>query len=74
LTEQPQTVQDLEDYAEHTASSLLYLALESLGIKNIHADHVASHLGLSRIYFIEQNLNIIQKIVFFGLNDCDFLM
>jgi NADH dehydrogenase [ubiquinone] 1 alpha subcomplex assembly factor 6 len=45
VTTQPQTVQELEDYAEHTASSLLYLSLETLGIKNIHADHVASHLG-----------------------------
>jgi NADH dehydrogenase [ubiquinone] 1 alpha subcomplex assembly factor 6 len=51
VTTQPQTVQELEDYAEHTASSLLYLSLETLGIKNIHADHVASHLGskLSRL-------------------------
>jgi len=44
-TLQPQTIQELEEYAENTSSSLLYLSLETLGIKNIQADHAASHLG-----------------------------
>jgi NADH dehydrogenase [ubiquinone] 1 alpha subcomplex assembly factor 6 len=39
------TVEDLEAYAENTSSALTYLALESLGIKNINADHAASHIG-----------------------------
>ncbi|CAJ0628366.1 14162_t:CDS:2 [Entrophospora sp. SA101] len=39
------TSKDLESYAENTASCLLYLHLESLGIKDIQADHAASHIG-----------------------------
>ncbi|GAB5031962.1 nadh dehydrogenase complex assembly factor 6 [Nannochloropsis oceanica] len=42
---QPTTMADLEDYAEHTASSLLYLTLESLGVQHQTADHAASHVG-----------------------------
>ncbi|XP_072317139.1 NADH dehydrogenase (ubiquinone) complex I, assembly factor 6 [Eucyclogobius newberryi] len=36
---------ELESYAENTQSSLLYLLLEALGLKNVHADHAASHIG-----------------------------
>jgi NADH dehydrogenase [ubiquinone] 1 alpha subcomplex assembly factor 6 len=32
-------------YAENTASSLMYLTLEALGIRDNHADHAASHVG-----------------------------
>ncbi|XP_069113061.1 NADH dehydrogenase (ubiquinone) complex I, assembly factor 6-like isoform X2 [Argopecten irradians] len=39
------SVADLEDYSEHSVSSLMYLILESLGIKDLHADHAASHIG-----------------------------
>ncbi|XP_062320962.1 NADH dehydrogenase (ubiquinone) complex I, assembly factor 6 isoform X2 [Osmerus eperlanus] len=39
------TLQELETYSENTQSSLLYLLLESLGVKNVHADHAASHIG-----------------------------
>lgn len=42
---QPSHLSDIEDYAEATYSSLLYLALESAGLRNIDADHAASHLG-----------------------------
>jgi NADH dehydrogenase [ubiquinone] 1 alpha subcomplex assembly factor 6 len=42
---QPQTLGELEEYAEYTASSLLYLTLESLGIRHPTADHAASHAG-----------------------------
>ncbi|XP_060778312.1 NADH dehydrogenase (ubiquinone) complex I, assembly factor 6 isoform X2 [Neoarius graeffei] len=38
-------LQDLEAYAENTQSSLLYLLLETLGVKDVHADHAASHIG-----------------------------
>ncbi|XP_035529035.1 NADH dehydrogenase (ubiquinone) complex I, assembly factor 6 isoform X1 [Morone saxatilis] len=38
-------LQELEAYSENTQSSLLYLLLESLGLKNVHADHAASHIG-----------------------------
>ncbi|XP_076827664.1 NADH dehydrogenase (ubiquinone) complex I, assembly factor 6 isoform X2 [Brachyhypopomus gauderio] len=38
-------LQDLETYAENTQSSLLYLLLETLGVKDLNADHAASHIG-----------------------------
>uniref|UniRef100_A0A4X2LEN5 NADH dehydrogenase (ubiquinone) complex I, assembly factor 6 n=1 Tax=Vombatus ursinus TaxID=29139 RepID=A0A4X2LEN5_VOMUR len=38
-------IQELETYAENTQSSLLYLMLEVLGIRDLHADHAASHIG-----------------------------
>ncbi|XP_059983983.1 NADH dehydrogenase (ubiquinone) complex I, assembly factor 6 isoform X5 [Lagenorhynchus albirostris] len=38
-------IQELENYAENTQSVLLYLTLEILGIKDLHADHAASHIG-----------------------------
>ncbi|XP_008973413.1 NADH dehydrogenase (ubiquinone) complex I, assembly factor 6 isoform X2 [Pan paniscus] len=38
-------IKELENYAENTQSSLLYLTLEILGIKDLHADHAASHIG-----------------------------
>uniref|UniRef100_A0A3P8XX52 NADH dehydrogenase (ubiquinone) complex I, assembly factor 6 n=1 Tax=Esox lucius TaxID=8010 RepID=A0A3P8XX52_ESOLU len=38
-------LQELEAYSENTQSSLLYLLLESLGVKDVHADHAASHIG-----------------------------
>lgn len=46
LADQPiQFTKEVEDYAENTHSSLLYLTLESLGVQDITADHAASHLG-----------------------------
>lgn len=39
------TIKDMETYAENTASTLLYLQLESLGVRDVSADHAASHLG-----------------------------
>ncbi|CAI9624030.1 unnamed protein product [Staurois parvus] len=38
-------IKELETYAENTQSSLLYLTLETLDIKDVHADHAASHVG-----------------------------
>ncbi|XP_029868740.1 NADH dehydrogenase (ubiquinone) complex I, assembly factor 6 isoform X1 [Aquila chrysaetos chrysaetos] len=38
-------IQELETYAENTQSALLYLTLEVLGVRDIHADHAASHIG-----------------------------
>lgn len=46
LTDAPfSNLSHLEDYAEKTVSSLNYLLLETLGVKNVHADHMLSHLG-----------------------------
>ncbi|KAI8807396.1 Squalene/phytoene synthase, partial [Cladochytrium replicatum] len=39
------SMKDLETYAENTASSLLYLQLQALGIEDQNADHAASHIG-----------------------------
>ncbi|XP_056638662.1 NADH dehydrogenase (ubiquinone) complex I, assembly factor 6 [Diorhabda sublineata] len=36
---------DMEKYAEQSVSSVFYLVLECCGIKNMDADHAASHLG-----------------------------
>ncbi|XP_066572037.1 NADH dehydrogenase (ubiquinone) complex I, assembly factor 6 isoform X2 [Amia ocellicauda] len=38
-------LQELESYSENTQSSLLYLLLEALGVRDVHADHAASHIG-----------------------------
>uniref|UniRef100_A0A7N6BS72 NADH dehydrogenase (ubiquinone) complex I, assembly factor 6 n=1 Tax=Anabas testudineus TaxID=64144 RepID=A0A7N6BS72_ANATE len=38
-------LQELETYSENTQSSLIYLLLECLGLKDVHADHAASHIG-----------------------------
>ncbi|XP_058442979.1 NADH dehydrogenase (ubiquinone) complex I, assembly factor 6 homolog [Malaya genurostris] len=39
------TTKQLEEYVEDSVSTVLYLILESHGVRNVHADHVASHLG-----------------------------
>ncbi|XP_048254967.1 NADH dehydrogenase (ubiquinone) complex I, assembly factor 6-like isoform X2 [Haliotis rufescens] len=38
-------MEEVEAYAENSVSSITYLLLECLGIKNVHADHAASHIG-----------------------------
>ncbi|EPS61905.1 hypothetical protein M569_12890, partial [Genlisea aurea] len=43
--EAPETMEELEKYAEDTASALLYSTLQSGGIKSATADHAASHIG-----------------------------
>lgn len=40
-----QTTEALEEHSEKAVSSVLYLILECLGIKDVQADHAASHLG-----------------------------
>lgn len=41
----PQTVSELEKYAEDTVSTILYMTLQAGGIKSTTADHAASHIG-----------------------------
>ncbi|KAG7395094.1 NADH dehydrogenase (ubiquinone) complex I, assembly factor 6 [Phytophthora boehmeriae] len=41
------SVRELEVYAEQTASSLLYLTLECLGVRDDAADQVAGHAGVA---------------------------
>ncbi|KAG2778762.1 hypothetical protein JG687_00000973 [Phytophthora cactorum] len=45
--EDVQSLHELEVYAEQTASSLLYLTLECLGVRDDTADRVAGHAGVS---------------------------
>ncbi|RLN06784.1 hypothetical protein BBO99_00002315 [Phytophthora kernoviae] len=42
-----QSLHELELYAEQTSSSLLYLTLECLGIRDDAADQVAGHAGMA---------------------------
>ncbi|XP_060526222.1 NADH dehydrogenase (ubiquinone) complex I, assembly factor 6 isoform X2 [Cylas formicarius] len=38
-------MQHMESYSEQSVSNAYYLILEGAGLKNLHADHAASHLG-----------------------------
>ena len=40
-----QSLSAVEDYAEHSVSSILYLTLESLNVRTLDCDHAASHVG-----------------------------
>lgn len=44
-TDIPETMEELEKYAEDTVSTMLYLTLQSGGIVSTAADHAASHIG-----------------------------
>lgn len=39
------SLEDIEKYAEESVSSVYYLLLGIGGVKDVHADHAASHLG-----------------------------
>ncbi|PPS07291.1 hypothetical protein GOBAR_AA13365 [Gossypium barbadense] len=41
----PESIEELEKYAEDTASTLLYMTLQAGGIKSTAVDHAASHVG-----------------------------
>ena len=45
--ERYETLDDLEDYAEKAHSSILYLILESMSIKDENVEYIASHVGVS---------------------------
>lgn len=45
VTEIPESIEELEKYAEDTVSTLLYMTLQSGGIRSTAADHAASHIG-----------------------------
>jgi NADH dehydrogenase [ubiquinone] 1 alpha subcomplex assembly factor 6 len=42
----PETLSDLEDYAEGAHSSIIYLLLQILGVNSTQADYTASHIGV----------------------------
>ena len=52
MARQPATLAELEEYAENTMSSLLYLTLQAGGVSDAAADHAASHLVRALDYFI----------------------
>ncbi|GLU05622.1 hypothetical protein SLE2022_227140 [Rubroshorea leprosula] len=41
----PESIEELEKYAEDTVSTLLYMTLQAGGIRSTAADHAASHVG-----------------------------
>lgn len=43
---QPETLSDLEDYAEQGHSSILYLILEALSVRDKDSEYAASHVGV----------------------------
>jgi NADH dehydrogenase [ubiquinone] 1 alpha subcomplex assembly factor 6 len=45
LNRLPLSLNEIETYGEQTASSLLYLTLELLDVRDVTADHAASHIG-----------------------------
>ncbi|KAL3843639.1 hypothetical protein ACJIZ3_001042 [Penstemon smallii] len=45
VTDIPKTIEELEQYAEDTMSTILYSTLQAGGIKSTTADHAASHIG-----------------------------
>jgi len=45
VTDMPETIGELEKYAEDTVSTMLYLTLQAGHIKSTAADHAASHIG-----------------------------
>lgn len=36
---------DLEDYAENTYATLMYMTLAAMPVRSVHIDHLASHIG-----------------------------
>lgn len=45
ITDIPEKMEELEKYAENTASTILYMTLQAGGIRSTAADHAASHVG-----------------------------
>jgi hypothetical protein len=44
--EQPDSLDDLETYAEHGHSSIAYLVLEAMGVRDEVSEYAASHTGV----------------------------
>lgn len=45
VTDIPETIEELEKYAEDTVSTILYMTLQAGGVRSTAADHAASHIG-----------------------------
>lgn len=64
------TMNDIENYAEHGHSSINYLLLEAMDVKNTNIEYAASHIGVSYgivillrafQYYLSQNLVCLPK-------------
>lgn len=51
------SLEEVEKYADETVSNLYFLILEGSGVRNVHADHAASHLGKAQ--------GIVQQLRYF---------
>ncbi|GAB4857039.1 hypothetical protein Ancab_014949 [Ancistrocladus abbreviatus] len=45
VSDLPDTIEELEQYAEDTQSTILYMTLQAGGVRSTAADHAASHIG-----------------------------
>ncbi|KAJ7952464.1 NADH dehydrogenase (Ubiquinone) complex I, assembly factor 6 [Quillaja saponaria] len=45
VTDIPESIEDLEKYAEGSISTILYMTLQAGGIRSTAANHAASHIG-----------------------------
>lgn len=54
------TLEDMEKYSEKSVSNVYYLLLEGVGVRNVNADHAASHLGKAQglVQQLRQVLNL----------------
>ncbi|XP_035446104.2 NADH dehydrogenase (ubiquinone) complex I, assembly factor 6 homolog isoform X1 [Spodoptera frugiperda] len=65
------SLEDIEKYAEESVSSVYYLLLGIGGVKDVHADHAASHLGKAQgITNILRSVHVSsrQKVVFLPMD------
>ncbi|KAH9638703.1 hypothetical protein HF086_013975 [Spodoptera exigua] len=65
------SLEEIEKYAEESVSSIYYLLLSVAGLKDVHADHAASHLGKAQgITNILRSVHVSsrQKVVFLPMD------
>ncbi|XP_017776525.1 PREDICTED: NADH dehydrogenase (ubiquinone) complex I, assembly factor 6 isoform X2 [Nicrophorus vespilloides] len=62
------TIDEMEKYSEQTVSNIYYLILEGNGVRNVHADHAASHIGKAQgIVQQLRSIPIARKINFIAI-------
>ncbi|XP_015190055.1 PREDICTED: NADH dehydrogenase (ubiquinone) complex I, assembly factor 6 isoform X2 [Polistes dominula] len=64
-------IQAIENYSENAVSSIYYLLLEANGIKNINADHAASHLDILMKHNVSSEA-ILRNVKTTAVNDVIF--
>ncbi|KAB2088715.1 hypothetical protein ES319_A03G016600v1 [Gossypium barbadense] len=70
----PESIEELEKYAEDTASTLLYMTLQAGGIKSTAVDHAASHVAKHGLLVKEGGRSEIRLDSREGLCDAVFEM